>query len=1589
MNSVMAGRRKSLPAILEVRLMKLKSILTILLAVTLISTSLCCTTANATVVNYYEDYKYSVQTNIDDAASALSRVMTGDYGMLYNLRNLAKYAMYSGYVAEHSGKNGKYIYYTSEADYYIRYLSLYISAFNDRFGEESEAYHAFKFSKFETETPAKITVEYVNARFLTDDDQSVLGHVRRIYEEIRDTSAELEDVELREKYGILCKNLYNTLSVISDTCQDLINLSSTSFANCGDTLKLEKGIDAIDKIIEEYDKLYSLGEELANAERAGDQISVDETIPDLENLASVKIADNGKIQISEDASLNMNYLAILAAGSTYTPFSSYVGDMGFIKALRYLTTDDSEATKLVDLYNNNKTLKKPLYKRELDITGSPTGVAELITISQFIEDIRSGATGSLCAVKGSFEYDPTSSSWLYRPETKNTSLLDMYTDTMVYTGVELDTNIDSVLQGASSALTPESSDEGDSKDSEGLVDQNVENNESNSSDQEDPESDAVSTTFNIKSLLAEHVIKAKASQVGDDTDNSLGGITGEVTDIGDTDDSNDISDLYETDDATDSTEGLGNTSDDSTVGNGSENGIQGNSTTDQTIVDTSKAIYAYERISAVDRMTGPIMLYGTTYAREIDNMTTMLLSNIFASTSIYANINNPDTEFLYINPFGDIVTQDDLVILPGIANPIMYINGGTYNPFTVAFMNSYPTILNNTSYFQLAAKQDIGKYLVFLQVDKLGESEVELNDDNEPTDVDTNAIGECIKAFNRGDEMDDNAHLASSILTSLCDVKQSAPIKMMNIATRFIANSYDESDVFAVRRLIFGADNDWDSKNPLFSYTPMLIKNNLVINGQTVFPYKVQSDTDSTIACAIADNMFQFLTVDKVTTEVGNNRRLNDNWILHYMLINSSEGTNNSQGYTDSLMFQYSKFTSDAANRAVTKLVDLSKMLIDGTTKVDGVIGLKNAYEDPILGRFLLIIRQYWVFALLMFILILLISFAKFKRDLFQIVVIFISSIAAAIAFVLIIPVYLPMGYNVLLNNLSTAFSYEILAQKAEYYDTSEESAPELDDNGYYKFNSGSLTLYRTSSTELDSMFALTGVDEIDATAGKAHIINQENGIFLQGDAIKVNTDVLFDTLEIDGDISTDASYKLTAKKTVSNNIDYYTPYYQFVDGFIAKLNLLSEVYSIPESTKVYGNGKFKNNYLVYCYMNSQPFLNNGEEYYYELPQDTTGWTDEEVAEYTEQNDGISLKLDELFGENVDWLGISDLLFEDVVQPGSRYQNTLWLDTLIQNEYYTRSSDGTIIPNETMLASLVAYINYQTKKFVLSMNDQIGTMSDDVMVKMVALRALIAFNQKASQYNNWLYPFSINYPEFTLNDILTCMFIKDYDTFVLSGMDIVEYIKNEYGWFYLVIFDILTLFMFLITNVMKILVSGMYVALAVVVLLRMGKTGEIKIPIKGYLKCTGLTMCCSVVLCLSVTLLRRWNYSVIIMYALLLILLLIMYVLTGIISALYSNFMDFGENAVSAKLAGGIGVSSTSRKGLFRHVSITNAGISRRYRMPRTVRHRYGMRQHGSFANYRFNDSYSDYYGMGGLGEYSNYGESFGELYTDEDIENL
>lgn len=1603
-----------------------------------------------------EEQRQSVLNRVTELENQYTERTVSQYTLLYNLRIITELGMYVKLIDGEASLN----FNSSEKNYYCTKYQKLIEKFNSMYSVESTKYNPLTLDteNYYYENVRKNLIEVI-PKYL----EANLAEVQTSYDGASDDAG--KEKVLKDN-TVLLSNVYKIIMTYQDVQTDLTNLTPLnadgtskvfSIVN-GENNETAKGV--INNLITKYSKILTIGKEAYEENLKSIELSVSDTEDYITELCDAEVFE-GQVVTKESYTLKGAYFAILAASGTYVPLQSYAGNDTFTRSLIKLAPNESTAKNLVNLYNNTKDYRKPLYKREIDSNGNPTGTAKLITIEEFFDDIKKGNSGALVAANGRLRFSPEANAWVYYRDELTDAVTAAVQDSF---GTNDDTNTKgeevSTEEGQQTAGTQEITidsleknyEQGEKApisnittnsvtDFQKLLVDLVETKEdydyaqrlnasativnpitsrftddckklksmngvSNFSDPKitDTVGTILATVLNIKYQkvkisfavsklqMATYAYQAFSQKTGRtcyedatkylvnkpistyinglsliyggnevSTDNAqsytekaiastnANGIfayTGEITKncvvLSSAFNEKNINGFSKSTNAT--FEGVGTkfkyvisryksngfyypentekasgsvndkeydfktgklvadaglidslfnpvtvyaeptSGDVDEQSNDMEQAGQDNQagqsvvTTEESVVTTEEkssvvtenaeandldnAMYAYDEITDENILTQPLFFYSTEYSRAVDNLTTMLMRNILENASSLSNIENMSSRFLYVNCYGDIVTDDNLVILPGAANPLLYTDDSAYNPYTVAFMNNYPSIVVNSENLQFTSKNDVGKYLLMANTK-----------DENFTDADVTGY-----LINGNDSVDDTSKVV-------------AP----KIQREFYTNGVDSINILSTGRYAVDSYVTWKNSD-LYEWSSIVMKQTPTVDNRIIFPYDSSNDTDQLVAATITSNLYTYFTKEAESAGgSGVTSKLNDNYICHNFIFCNSNGTNNPVGYSKNFQLQYDTYVKNTLERFTTQLISLSKSLIDKITSIDGVIGLKDAYTDPILGNVLSAVKQvFWPFMIVMAI-IFLAAFMKMRRDLFETGILTVVSLVVIYLFVNVVPIYLPMAYNSVINNVSEVLSYKVLGTATEVNDVEDTHVSNVNENGDYIDQTTSLTLYAVGSKDFKDFADSLNVSQDDLVGGKKYIIDQASGLYAEGNKLKINADILFDTLPITGtvDESGEGTYTVKATKTVSNNLDYYVPYYQIVDGFIENLNSLAKIYDIPRKATTYADSKTKDSYLVYSFVNSPVFVTPGE---YKQPEvQESNLSEDEKAKNDTINANVESALTETFGTGTDFLGIGDLLYNlDKDQ-----KKTLWAQTLKKNGYY----DANWVPKEEKLNDLVVYVNYQTKKFIYDMDDLIGTMSDDAMIKLISLRALVAFTQEASQYGSWMYPYCINYNEFSLGDIIRTIYTTSYNAYVNLDMDIVNYVGNDLGWFHLVIFDLCVILLYVIVSILKVLVPVLYLALAVLIIVKLFTQNDIKTPITGYLKCNLIIFSLFTIISLSLVGVSKLNGNPIGLYVTLFVLLFCAYVLANLLRALV-HFTDLGNETINAKVIG-------------------------------------------------------------------------------------
>ena len=845
---------------------------------------------------------------------------------------------------------------------------------------------------------------------------------------------------------------------------------------------------------------------------------------------------------------------------------------------------------------------------------------------------------------------------------------------------------------------------------------------------------------------------------------------------------------------------------------------------------SDKEAYSHDMpITNEDNMTPPVFIWGNKGVGKQLYMGTVLGRNIVSNVAKLDKFSK-DNGLLFMNAFGDIVSEDDTVIIPGAANPAFYNEDQYYYPYTMAFMKSYPSLKLGTKVFESTNKLDEGKFILALNSNKDGDSDKtkeEKETEKETESIsgtklnDTNSYEIIARRIN-----DEKSLTMDTQITT--DLKVQATMKQMGegIPTMltFKHLNFEKggfSGFFTDIANNIAGDNWFSSSKEMIMLKSL--QSTYSNQSKTVLFDTNLEDMQTKDLAMIATNFYWGIMADEQGNLVEPNDKLNQTLLSKWVVPEALNGLQDAIGYTKNT-FDYKAMVDDQYGR----LIKLSKSIVEGLIKapsqVRGVLGIESAYQNPIFGQ---VLSHYKIAIPILVVLVIILCIVRFmsaRSDLGQLAVVIVSTLACAIFFTSVFPIYIPMIYNVGTSSITKNLAYTSLMMKSEDYDNLMHGKENAD--GELELQTMSVNLYKLSKTDLEHVCNQLNITPAEAGSGKAFPIDSTSGIYLEGNIVKLNLDKLFSNLPITGKYKPGdngkAYYQLTMEKRASSGIDYYIPYHLIVQQFINKLNTLAKVYELNRSTVKYDK-MVKDSFMVNAYINSAPFL---------IPGDF-----KKMSETIEPDVVENIKT--AFGESDDWLGLGEFL----TKPPEKGQDSLWYQTLKQNGYiheamYNLQSDDNPKAKAARekMEDLIHRVNFLTKEFILKNKDCFTGMSDENLIRIIALHATLIFCQKGSDWWANMYPMFLNSEELSLNDVLVAAYSSNADRFRSEKMDIVSYITYKYEGFglFLLTFNVM-LIAFAIT-IIQIFVPLLYVLLFVFMIFRFAGNRALDKLASGFLK---------------------------------------------------------------------------------------------------------------------------------------------------------
>lgn len=858
--------------------------------------------------------------------------------------------------------------------------------------------------------------------------------------------------------------------------------------------------------------------------------------------------------------------------------------------------------------------------------------------------------------------------------------------------------------------------------------------------------------------------------------------------------------------------------------------------------------------------------------KELITMSNLVYTNIMAEykgssrLKLKADMDKP----LTIDIYGNILSASGIVIIPAISNPFTWAK--TESQFTLnrAFIESYPEYTIDKGKM-IATKDSKGKKIIALSTLEEGESEpaeeaeemssddsavsedpVESSEPEETVEVDTTGSSNS-KTFitNVGPDIAEefeelqayavNVGSEGKILNKLKlpKIKPTAdkfdneykPIKALDVYSFVNADKGDITDYASLTENIMKLK----LTERLAYINQYTVKLNYSETGTTeVVTFKDLPDSNELKKFLYITNLQELIKVDsgtisdakklstssyKITEEVFKNG------VYHLNELNSlvPDNINSVYGRYINLLLEQSNNRHDSVLST-----DASNSLLYNSS-VEETKALKTTL--PLVFNFMLLIAVATIIMIIIFMVFT--KESKFKQVGKVMIVIYLLSMLFQIT---------PWIYDSVINKplkwlySDETISWTVVDQEENLHRVKQTTSDELVEKAV---NNGSIIkLYKLNyEMPFDLLGTQTGislmnVDEFQTTyLSDENVFNdQNNHMWVDGRYVVTNTSSLFDSSSIVVNNPKDVLMRLEHDVYKTPELSYYLPYYMFIDNIIFNLNAVTDITKKVPNEMTYESGDTRTTGRLKDLISSPVFLDY--ELFEERIKSYKG--SDEVSEELAEASLISAM--EKLETHEDFLGIKKILntqSDAVIEPFTSDQvtkatNSAWYPEFDMAKNTTEGEtatdyDMTRITEEDkqILQQKADKINEKTKKFMLALHPYVDTVSDETLIKTIALYASLEFNKEFSKWQkNSFMPTHLELKDVSVERILMAMAIKredliktDFKSYPLLVLDSLGYIGLHFTTFN----DILIV---TINYVKPLIATGIWLMTAVVIFTR-------------------------------------------------------------------------------------------------------------------------------------------------------------------------
>lgn len=861
-------------------------------------------------------------------------------------------------------------------------------------------------------------------------------------------------------------------------------------------------------------------------------------------------------------------------------------------------------------------------------------------------------------------------------------------------------------------------------------------------------------------------------------------------------------------------------------------------------------------------------------------ITGMLMHNTYQDTMLKGKLEARSGEVVYIDAIGNIVLNDGTVVLPAAANPIYWAQpavldasssfGGVvgqalipgqielwyYNPFTVAMMDTYPIIFQaGSAPSTVNGKKDKDKFLFSAKT-------------TSDTTYDVNILP--IK----GSFGISNFSRASSVL--LFD-----QFKMDGIAG-------SKSDV--LKRLTESVTTE-DKKDATtagmfqskFGNSPVQMGNLLTSNGDSIFPYLPQNNTDAALAQSftageenytsaiyVAKNMYAYIIgeMDKSNADVSpadgkslggsNTSSLREGFLFNNVTMPNLTGIVSGVEFDKSL--QKTNLLAAGGNTDFFPRWTLAfaSWIMKTADSTKNVLSISNSDEVSAYRLLYTAFTNYGFYFLFIFLVLLL--FIYLKDNSLTSTLLKGGTIAGAIFVTLfLLPVVIPKITGYLTEPLTRSLSSKAIVQQLEQVSKVNTVQSAGDSNL-------SVKLYNLSVPQAKKMSEENRNTVSDFLMAK-YPVNNSVGMFVNGTDLRLDisafwrsdplvigsknsvndpNDTTFDVTQIYHSNHSKSDYVLNNDSVKSEFvynrelIDYYMPFNMLEDGLINTLNRYLVYYKPMQSVVKYPDGLVRTSYIVNTYTRSLAFLSADPN------------INKLIAESTDPDSIANLGLDKLEADLVnekffpygDIMNLQPFVESELEDLTPTQANSIWAQTMRSSGYYDP------VNGYEKRLKLANKVNREVYDMFIRLKDLNGQVSDETLIKLISMYATFVWNDEISFIGHNAYPQTVSLNELSVENLLSATVLMDSTRYLYYDVDLVSNVNADHGLLGAIVLTVAALGLMLYSMLVSWVLPVLIFVLIVFIILKVLRGEGITQPVLLSLKLVGLLVAMNALLVL-------------------------------------------------------------------------------------------------------------------------------------------